>query len=216
MNRKYLVLTTLALTLMLSACGGKKASASQSTVDESFGSVTSMQEMTVVLEDNGILPDEVVVEAGVVAAAPDEVGESEIGGDIPEPQGNSENVENQAETQDDRDETKTESQPTTSGNTSTAPAASSAPSTAPSASSAPTTAPGGTQGSSGTDSSNGEVTYEAYQAMDGTQQKEFYDSFDSVEAFFAWYNAAKEKYEAEHPAIEIGGDGVVDVGGLGG
>lgn len=51
--------------------------------------------------------------------------------------------------------------------------------------------------------------------MSGEEQQEFFESFDSVEAFFEWYNEAKAKYEAEHPSIEIGGDGKVDAGGLG-
>ena len=60
------------------------------------------------------------------------------------------------------------------------------------------------------DSSTGEMTYEKYNAMSGDDQMAFFNTFDSVEAFMDWYNAAKEKYEAEHPAIEIEG-GEIDL-----
>ena len=60
-----------------------------------------------------------------------------------------------------------------------------------------------------------EVTYETYIGMSGDQQQAFIDQFASVEEFVKWYNASKEKYEAEHPDIEIGGDTVIDGSQLG-
>ena len=50
------------------------------------------------------------------------------------------------------------------------------------------------------------MTYEQFQAMTGAEQRAFQDSFESLDAFFAWYNAAKEAYEKENPSIEIGGN----------
>ena len=47
------------------------------------------------------------------------------------------------------------------------------------------------------------MTYEKYNAMSGNEQMEFFSTFASVEDFVDWYNSAKEKYEAEHPYIEI-------------
>ena len=58
--------------------------------------------------------------------------------------------------------------------------------------------------------STGEMTYEKYNAMSGDEQLAFFETFDSVEAFIDWYNAAKEKYEKEHPYIEIDG-GEIDL-----
>lgn len=63
--------------------------------------------------------------------------------------------------------------------------------------------------------SEGELDYETFTAMDPAEQRVYMESFESLDAFFAWYNAAKEAYEQEHPAIDVG-DGVVDLGGLGG
>lgn len=53
------------------------------------------------------------------------------------------------------------------------------------------------------------MDYQTFQSMTGAEQRAFQDSFESIEAFFAWYNAAKEAYEKENPSIEVGGDGVV-------
>ena len=55
------------------------------------------------------------------------------------------------------------------------------------------------------------VTYEQYQAMSGDEQYAYFNTFGSVEDFFAWYNAAKATYEKENPSIEIGG-GSIDLG----
>lgn len=60
---------------------------------------------------------------------------------------------------------------------------------------------------------DGLLTYEEYWDLSGKKQKEYYDSFDSAEDFFAWYNAAKAKHEAEHPGIDAG-DGEIDLGDL--
>lgn len=58
-----------------------------------------------------------------------------------------------------------------------------------------------------------EVTYEEYNAMSGEEQMAFFNTFDSMEDFVAWYNAAKEKHDSEHPDIEIG-DGNIDIGDI--
>lgn len=57
------------------------------------------------------------------------------------------------------------------------------------------------------------MTYEKYHAMSPRDQRLYMESFGDVEAFFQWYNAAKEQYEKDHPAIDIG-DGTVDLSKL--
>lgn len=57
----------------------------------------------------------------------------------------------------------------------------------------------------------GNMSYEQYQAMSAGEQHAYMDSFGSIDAFFDWYNAAKEKYESEHPPIEVG-DSPIDLG----
>lgn len=59
----------------------------------------------------------------------------------------------------------------------------------------------------------GLTDYEKYNAMTGAEQMEFINSFDSIEDFFAWLHKAEAEYDAAHPDIEIGDDGVVDMTG---
>lgn len=47
-------------------------------------------------------------------------------------------------------------------------------------------------------------------AMDGTEQEKYMNSFGDIDAFFNWYNDAKETYEKENPSIEIG-NGPIDM-----
>ena len=54
----------------------------------------------------------------------------------------------------------------------------------------------------------GEMDYESFQAMSPKGQQEYMATFDDMDAFFDWYNAAKDKYEAENPPIEIDGGSV--------
>lgn len=58
------------------------------------------------------------------------------------------------------------------------------------------------------------LTYEEFWAMDGDAQLAYKESFESVEEFYEWYNAAKEEYAAAHPGIDAG-DGNIDLGELG-
>ena len=55
--------------------------------------------------------------------------------------------------------------------------------------------------------------YERYTAMSGEEQQAFVDSFGSMEAFFEWYNTAKEEYEASKKDVEISGDEIIDANG---
>ena len=57
-------------------------------------------------------------------------------------------------------------------------------------------------------------SYEMFKAMTGAEQRAFQNSFESLDAFFEWYFAAKEAYDQAHPSIEVGGNGVVDLGTL--
>ncbi len=57
------------------------------------------------------------------------------------------------------------------------------------------------------------MDYQRYNSLPGEEQMAFINSFPSIEDFFVWYNSAKAQYEAEHPDIEIGGDGNVDLSG---
>ena len=55
------------------------------------------------------------------------------------------------------------------------------------------------------------MDYQTFQSLTGAEQRAFQESFESLDAFFEWYNAAKEAYDKENPSIEIGDSGVVDM-----
>ena len=63
-----------------------------------------------------------------------------------------------------------------------------------------------------TQPANGPVTYLDYLAMTGEQQMAFINTFSSYDAFFAWFNAAKEAYEDS--LIVIDGSTPVDGGNV--
>jgi len=54
-----------------------------------------------------------------------------------------------------------------------------------------------------------QMDFKTFQSLTGAEQRAFQESFESIEAFFAWYTAAKEAYDKANPPIEIGGNGVV-------
>jgi len=82
----------------------------------------------------------------------------------------------------------------------------------------PTTNPAApSSGNSGAEisvSNPNEMTWEAFCILTPEQKDEFMNSFDSIEDFIAWMNHAQEVYYKDHPAIELGEDGVIDLGQL--
>ena len=56
----------------------------------------------------------------------------------------------------------------------------------------------------------GEMDFETFRNMKPARQREYQESFESIEAFYDWYAAAQEAYEKEHVPIYVG-DGVIDM-----
>lgn len=56
------------------------------------------------------------------------------------------------------------------------------------------------------------MTYEQYNALSATEQEAFFNSFDTVEDFFAWYNQAKQEYENNQNYIDAGGKPEINFG----
>ena len=52
--------------------------------------------------------------------------------------------------------------------------------------------------------------YEKFQSMSADEQLAYMNSFETIEKYFDWYNAAKAEYEAQIPIIDVG-DGPVDM-----
>ncbi len=59
----------------------------------------------------------------------------------------------------------------------------------------------------------GGTTYSQYIAMSFEEKQAFRATFATTADFFAWYNQALADHEAQRPTIEIGSDGVIDLGG---
>lgn len=57
---------------------------------------------------------------------------------------------------------------------------------------------------------DGKMKYEEFHAMAPSKQQAYMESFDDIDEFFEWYNAAKAKYEKENPSIEVDG-GAIDL-----
>lgn len=56
-------------------------------------------------------------------------------------------------------------------------------------------------------------TYKEYVKLTHAQQEAYMKSFESIEAFFDWYEKAKEEYEKNNPPIDVG-DGNIDLEGI--
>lgn len=60
---------------------------------------------------------------------------------------------------------------------------------------------------------DGTMNYDKYMSLSAKEQSDYMNSFESVDAFFAWYNAAKDEHDSKNTEIEIG-DGSFDLGEL--
>ena len=69
----------------------------------------------------------------------------------------------------------------------------------------------GGEGSGGGGSSKELTEYEKYELMTPEEQQAYYESFDSPEDFFAWYNAAREAYEEANRGVDVEGE-TIDLG----
>ena len=59
------------------------------------------------------------------------------------------------------------------------------------------------------------LTYEQYNALSAEEQEEYFNSFETVDDFFAWYNKAKQEYENNKDYIEVGGNQDINIGETG-
>ena len=47
------------------------------------------------------------------------------------------------------------------------------------------------------------LTYEEFAELSGKEQREYFDTFASIEDFFVWYEEAKAEYIAAHPDADM-------------
>lgn len=53
------------------------------------------------------------------------------------------------------------------------------------------------------------LDYETFKALTAAQKKAYQESFESIDDFFEWYNAARDAYHNANPPTEIDGSGTV-------
>ena len=82
------------------------------------------------------------------------------------------------------------------------------PTTAPNVPTQPTTP--GTQPTTPEPTESQKMTYAQYLALSRSQQQEFVRSFDNVEDFYEWLDAAEAEYKANQP--DATGSGSIDIG----
>jgi len=58
--------------------------------------------------------------------------------------------------------------------------------------------------------SNPTMDYETYINLSAKEQKAYRETFESLAAFFEWYNAGKKEYEEQKPNVDIG-NGTIDL-----
>lgn len=143
-------------------------------------------------EDSVVIP---VLEDSIFDEESDEAQESQlVEPEAPEISNNKSNKNNQHNNSGNKQEGNTSSQGSVNKNDKP----SSTPAPTPSSTPTPTLPPAGSD----------EVDYEAFQAMSPAQQQAHMESFADLDQFFDWYNAEKEKYEKEHPSIEVDGGSI--------
>lgn len=54
------------------------------------------------------------------------------------------------------------------------------------------------------------LDYQKFQAMSPSEQQATMESFESIEKFFDWYDAAKKEHEEANPPVDVG-DGNIDL-----
>ena len=57
------------------------------------------------------------------------------------------------------------------------------------------------------DSNTVSLDYETFKAMTGAQKKAYQESFETIDAFFEWYNAALKAYQEANPPTEVDSSG---------
>lgn len=72
-----------------------------------------------------------------------------------------------------------------------------------------------TQGGGNNSGTTTMTEYEKYHAMSPSEQQAFMESFESIDAFFVWYENAKAAHDAAKPPIDVG-DGSIDLDNIAG
>lgn len=222
------VVLLLILSLLLAGCGKNKAQETQpsqemtepvavETTAPDETEVPDTTEETVpgvadsIFDENGDVIETQPEEAPEETQAPTEPTETKpSGGTVPTGpsggngnSGNSGNSGNQGES-GGLVEPEPPEQPDV-----TTPPATNPPATQPDEETKPTEPSGGNGGGNNSGTAV-QTEYERFHAMSPAEQQAFMESFESIDAFFAWYENAKAEHDAAKPPIDVG-DGNIDL-----
>lgn len=67
---------------------------------------------------------------------------------------------------------------------------------------------------SDTPNASQDLKWEEFYALTPEQRDAYFDSFSDYKAFYDWMVKAQERFKTEHPTIEIGADGSIDLSKL--
>lgn len=190
MNKKKFVLLLVFIMIVLMGCGEKNE-------EEQIESVSSETEATVY---------ETVTET--IPGLEDSIFDTELQTTEPE------ETEREVTELDKKEESgikQPENQATSTKPSSTSPTT---PSAKDDQANEPTTKPGTEDGETKNDSTAVQISdYEKFHDMSAAEQQAYIEACGDIDAFFEWYNNAKEEHEAANPPIEVG-DGNVDMGDI--
>lgn len=202
MNRKVMCVTPVVFLLIilllfvLTACGGNGAENPSKDPVSSLGS-SNVESTGGKDEDPIITPGD-----GVTSRRPEQNTGSSV-----KPNGSSKPAESKPAESNSTASKPTESNPAESKPTASKPAESEPTGSKPTESSA---------GTSSAEETLPEVDpeeYEEFLKKSPKEQQKYMESFSDIDAFFAWYNAAKDAYEKANPSIEAG-DGSINIGDI--
>ena len=74
---------------------------------------------------------------------------------------------------------------------------------------------GGNSGNTSAPDASQNLKWEEFYALSATQKDAYMESFGDYQKFYDWMVKAQEQFKTEHPTIEIGPDGSIDLSKLG-
>lgn len=74
---------------------------------------------------------------------------------------------------------------------------------------------GGNSGNTSAPDASQDLKWEEFYALSAEQKDAYLESFGDYQKFYDWMVKAQEQFKTEHPTIEIGADGSIDLSKLG-
>ena len=183
MNRRILIVALIALLLLATGCRKSEVTPTEPSVAATTEPIETLGPGVGIVEEGVIMEDE-----ADEATEPAETIPAETEPKATEPESEKETTPKATEPEKETDPTEKP------GDSETTPAE--------------TTPPAETKPSGG--SATVSSAYSDYMSMSAAQQQAFIESFESMDAFMAWFNQAKAEHNANDNSIEVG-NGTIDL-----